>query len=57
LEQILPFVTTNTARILKLDIKRTLEPAKDADVLVLRKDSLEIVEMIAGGERLVAHGT
>lgn len=44
------------ARILKLNQKGTLDPAKDADVTVLRRDSLEIVEVIAGGRRLVAQG-
>jgi predicted amidohydrolase len=46
----------NTARILKLNQKGTLDPAKDADVTVLRGDSLEIVEVIAGGRRLIAQG-
>ena len=56
LEQVLPLVTTNTARVLKLDAKGTLDDGKDADVLVLRKDSLEIVEVIARGQRLLAEG-
>jgi beta-aspartyl-dipeptidase (metallo-type) len=56
LQQILPLVTTNTARVLKLRAKGELEPGKDADVLVIRRDSLEIREVIAGGRRLFADG-
>jgi adenine deaminase len=49
-------VTANTASALKLAGKGRLEPGKDADLLVLRKDSLEIVEVIARGRRLVKGG-
>lgn len=56
LEQVLPLVTVNTARVLRLETKGTLEPGKDADLVVMRKDTLEIVEVIARGRRLVAHG-
>jgi beta-aspartyl-dipeptidase (metallo-type) len=56
LEKILPLVTANTASVLKLAGKGRLEPGKDADLLVLRKDSLEIVEVIARGRRLVKQG-
>jgi beta-aspartyl-dipeptidase (metallo-type) len=55
-EEVLPLVTTNTAHALKLGAKGTLDPGKDADVVVLRKDSLEIVEVLARGRRLVAQG-
>jgi beta-aspartyl-dipeptidase (metallo-type) len=47
LEQVLPLVTANTARALRLGAKGTLDSGKDADVVVLRKDSLEIVEVLA----------
>ena len=56
LEKVLPLVTANTASVLKLGGKGRLEPGKDADLLVLRKDSLEIVEVIARGRRLVRNG-
>jgi beta-aspartyl-dipeptidase (metallo-type) len=56
LEQVLPLVTSNTARVLKLDGKGSLAAGKDADVLVLRKSSLELKEVIAGGRRLVSDG-
>lgn len=56
LEKIVPLVTANTASVLKLAGKGRLEPGKDADLLVVRKDSLEIVEVIARGRRLVKGG-
>lgn len=55
-ELVLPLVTLNTARVLKLDRKGSLAAGKDADVLVLRKGSLELVEVIAGGRRLMIDG-
>ena len=33
-----------------------IERGKDADLVMMRKDSLEIVEVIARGRRLVAQG-
>jgi beta-aspartyl-dipeptidase (metallo-type) len=56
LEQVLPLVTANTATVLKLKDKGRLEPGLDADLLVLRRDSLEIVEVIARGQRMVKKG-
>src|SRR5690349_15324495 len=56
LEQLLPLVTANTARVLRLALKGRIEMGKDADLVVMRKDSLEIVEVIARGRRLVAQG-
>lgn len=56
LEQVLRLVTSNTARALKLENKGRLEAGKDADLLVLRKGSLEIVDVIAGGRRMVRRG-
>lgn len=38
------------------DCDARLEPGKDADLLVLRKNSLEIVEVIARGRRMVKKG-
>lgn len=55
-EQVLPLVTANTARVLKLDAKGSVEPGKDADVVVLREDSLEVKAVLAGGRRLVEDG-
>jgi beta-aspartyl-dipeptidase (metallo-type) len=55
-EVVLRLVTSNTARVLKLDGKGSLDAGKDADVLVLRKGSLELREVIAGGRRLMRDG-
>ncbi len=52
----LPFVTSNTARVLKLPRKGTLQAGSDADVLVLRKEGLAIQDVFAGGRRMVNSG-
>ncbi|HEY0546500.1 MAG TPA: beta-aspartyl-peptidase [Pyrinomonadaceae bacterium] len=52
----LRLVTSNTARVLKLDSKGSLVAGKDADVLVIRKDSFELRDVIAGGRRLMIDG-
>lgn len=56
LEEILPLVTTNTAAVLKLDSKGKIEAGKAADCLVLKKDSFELREVVAGGRRLFKNG-
>lgn len=56
LERLLPLVTSNTAKVLKLKSKGKLEPGKDADVLVLRPKSLEVVHVIAKGQLMVREG-
>jgi beta-aspartyl-dipeptidase (metallo-type) len=56
LEQVLPLVTLNTARVLKLPTKGKLQVGCDADVLVLRENSFELVEVIANGQRLMKNG-
>ena len=56
LEKVLALVTANPAKVLKLAGKGRLEPGGDADLLVLRKDSLEVMEVIARGKRLVRQG-
>jgi beta-aspartyl-dipeptidase (metallo-type) len=57
LELVLSFCTSNTAAVLKLEGKGRLDEGKDADLLVLRKGSLEIVEVIAMGKRMVKDGS
>jgi beta-aspartyl-dipeptidase (metallo-type) len=47
LEQVLACVTANTAQVLQLEEKGKLEEGKDADVLVLRKENLEIEDVVA----------
>jgi len=56
LEQVLPLVTSNTARILKLDVKGTLERGKMGDVLVLERDSLEVRHVWSKGRCMVRDG-
>jgi beta-aspartyl-dipeptidase (metallo-type) len=56
LEQMLPMVTANTAKALKLTQKGALAPGKAADVIVFRKEDLEIKDVIAGGRRFVKNG-
>jgi beta-aspartyl-dipeptidase (metallo-type) len=56
LAQILPFFTRNPARILQLRSKGCLEAGKDGDLLVLEPDTLELVEVIARGQRLFSDG-
>ena len=56
LAQTLSHVTANTAAVLKLEHKGRLEVGRDADLLVLSKDTLEIKDVIAGGRRLVRDG-
>jgi predicted amidohydrolase len=52
---VLPLVTDNTAHALRLSAKGRLECGNDADMVVLRKKSLEIVNVIAKGVRIVAN--
>lgn len=56
LEQLLPLVTSNVADVLKLKHKGRLETGASADVLVVKQDSLELVEVICGGKRLFRDG-
>lgn len=56
LEQVLPLVTSNTARVLKLDRKGRLEEGCDADVLILRRQTLEIASVFARGKQFVRSG-
>jgi beta-aspartyl-dipeptidase (metallo-type) len=56
LELVLPLVTANTARVLKLYRKGRLERGCDADALVLRRKTLEIAHVFALGRQLVRGG-
>ena len=57
LERILPFATSNTAAVLKLPEKGCLRTGLDGDVVILERESLEIVEVIARGKRMVIGGS
>ena len=52
----LPVVTSNTADILKLGGKGRVAPGADADLLVLERATLAVVDVPAGGRRLVKVG-
>jgi beta-aspartyl-dipeptidase (metallo-type) len=56
IETILPFCTSNPAAALKLAAKGSLAPGKDADVLILKQDTLEIVHLFARGRQLIRDG-
>ena len=56
LPDVLRHVTSNTADVLKLPNKGRLAEGKDADVLVLERGSLDLIEVIAGGRRLLRGG-
>jgi beta-aspartyl-dipeptidase (metallo-type) len=56
LERMLPLVTTNTARVLRLEKKGRLQPGADADVLTFRARSLELVNVMARGRLLLKAG-
>jgi beta-aspartyl-dipeptidase (metallo-type) len=49
-------VTRNAAEVLHLGAKGRLEPGADADLVVLRKETLDIVHVIAKGKTLVRDG-
>jgi beta-aspartyl-dipeptidase (metallo-type) len=56
LADVLPHLTGNTAAVLKLGGKGRVAAGADADLVVLEAGSLEVVEVIAGGRRLVRDG-
>lgn len=56
MELVLSLATANTARILKLDRQGTIEVGKTADLIVLERGSLEIVQVLVGGRRMVRDG-
>lgn len=53
LEDVLQVVTSNVAHILKLENKGLIEKGKDADILLLAKDNLDIDTVIAKGKILM----
>lgn len=56
LEEILPCVTSNSARVLQLKGKGRLRVGMDADVLLVDPDSLEITDVFARGTPMVRDG-
>ncbi len=57
LELVLSLVTKNTATILKLEKKGTLEKGKWGDVVLMEKGSLEIVRVLSKGVDMVRDGS
>jgi beta-aspartyl-dipeptidase (metallo-type) len=56
LAHVLPLFTSNVATVLKLAKKGHLQSGNDADVLVLRGNTLEIIHLFARGRQLVKDG-
>lgn len=56
LEEVLPLVTSNTARALKLTEKGRIAEDADADLLILDKDTLALRDVFAKGRRLMKDG-
>ena len=56
LARLLPCVTSNTARVLKLPRKGRLGPGADGDVIVLRRDTLELTAVVARGRVVMKDG-
>ena len=56
LDLVLPLVTTNPARILKLPRKGQIAAGCDADLLIVEPDTLAVRDVIARGRRVVQHG-
>ena len=56
LEQVLPTLTSNVARILNFPHKGSLEIGKDADILLLDPTDLSIDTVIARGQMMVQNG-
>ena len=56
LEEVLPLVTRDPARILKLRRKGVLEEGRSGDVVVVTRDGLEIVHVLCNGILMVRDG-
>ncbi|MDQ1144261.1 beta-aspartyl-dipeptidase (metallo-type) [Bacillus sp. SORGH_AS 510] len=56
LEQAIQVITSNPAQVLKLHQKGAIQKGKDADLVILEKDTLEIQTVIAKGQTMVHQG-
>lgn len=56
LETVLPIITRNPAELLKLQGKGVLERGADADLCLLRADTLEVDTVLAKGQIMVRNG-
>ncbi|MCM3603056.1 beta-aspartyl-peptidase [Robertmurraya korlensis] len=57
LEQALQVITSNPAQVLKLSQKGNIQKGKDADLVILDKETLTIQSVIAKGQIMVAQGS
>lgn len=57
LEQALQVITSNPAQVLKLSQKGNIQKGKDADLVILDKETLTIQTVIAKGQIMVAQGS
>lgn len=56
IEEAIKVITSNVARLLKLDNKGSIAPGKDADLVMVNKDKLDIDLVIARGKIMVKDG-
>lgn len=56
IEEALKVITSNVAKVLKLKNKGTIEIGKDADLILVNEDNLEIDTVIAMGKVMVKEG-
>ncbi len=56
MEDVIPLVTANPARVLKLPRKGIIEPGADADLLILDSKTLDIRDVFAKGKLMVREG-
>lgn len=57
LEQAIQVITSNPAQVLKLSQKGNIQKGKDADLVILDKETLTIQTVIAKGQLMVAQGS
>lgn len=57
LEQAIQVITSNPAQVLKLPQKGNIQKGKDADLVILDKETLTIQTVIAKGQIMVAQGS
>ncbi|WP_391560835.1 beta-aspartyl-peptidase [Robertmurraya sp.] len=57
LEQAIQVITSNPAQVLKLSQKGNIQKGKDADLVILDKETLTIQTVIAKGQIMVAQGS
>lgn len=56
LETALKVITTNPAQVLKLSNKGSIQTGKDADIVLLQKETLAIATVLARGQVMVEKG-